>query len=366
MHFMRRMEKNMNHKKGLLSCFIILCGTCLLLCGVCLLAGFHTDGDPHGQKDKITSSEAKQTTSYSSTVIPVDKSSKDSFVYHPVDHTLSQIYHNGQTYTRSVWQPEKGWTTNVDSWKIKKHETLENFTYNTNGALYACRKKWKKATLISQTLVRLRSQGRIKEVPLTGISHPDAQGTSSRTISEIMDLQCCGTSIAITYQYGTVKIYNLAEGQALGASVINGTPRKNIFYDLHYITILQPENSNTILLRDCDIRSGEIIHSFPLGSAGQDERNFHVSNCQNDLYVLTSRGLFTGQCTDTTLTKLLSYHDLKLPEQSHVVYLQAGWCGTLYLGYQTREGEFQLRLITIPEDLGSPDAAPQNSEHPVL
>lgn len=323
-----------------------------ILCGICLFAGCRTgSGSTNTRKREKTTPKTKETISYTSVTIPMDKDSQKTLVYNPVDHVLTQIRHKGQTYIRSTWQPEKGWTSNLDSWKLKKHETLENFTYNTNGALYACRKKWKRGALTSQTLVHLRSHGKINQVRLTKLNQLSSEGTSSHKIPEIMDLQCSGTSIAITYQYGAVKIYNLAEGQALGASFITGTPGKNIFYNLHYITIQQPENKNDILLRDYDIRSGEITHSFPLGGPDQDSSVFHVSSCRDDLYVLTSRGLFGGQCSDTSLIRLLAYNDLKLPEQSHVTYLQADGDNSLFWGFQTKEGDFVLRHITLPENM---------------
>lgn len=56
-------------------------------------------------------------------------------------------------------------------------------------------------------------------------------------MDEIKDIRCNGTSIAITYQYGNVTIYNLLERLAFGGSSISGMPGENIFYDLHYLTI---------------------------------------------------------------------------------------------------------------------------------
>ena len=54
------------------------------------------------------------------------------------------VYSQKNQYIRNIWDEKSGWTTNVESWKIKKSETLEHFSYNTNGALYACKKKWSK------------------------------------------------------------------------------------------------------------------------------------------------------------------------------------------------------------------------------
>lgn len=292
-------------------------------------------------------SKKEQAISYTSVTIPIDTLKSKTLVYHPVDNVLAQITRSGHTYTLSVWHEKEGRTTGVETWKTKKTHTLDHFTYNTNGALYACRKERKKGKLVDQALVRLRSNGRIQKVPLTDLNNLSSH--SKEQLPEISDIRCCGTSIAITYQYGTVKIYNLAEGQALGASTITGTPGKNTFYNLHYLSLLTQKNSQTILLRDYDIRSGETTRSFPLGGAGQTVENFHITSYQNDLYVLTYRGLFTGQCSESILTRVLSYHDLKLPERSRIVYFQAGRDTTLYLGFLTKDEEFQLRLIQAPD-----------------
>ncbi len=91
-------------------------------------------------------------------------------------------------------------------------------------------------------------------------------------MDEIKDIRCNGTSIAITYQYGNVKIYNLLERQAFGGSSISGMPGENIFYDLHYLTIETKKTTEEIYLRDYDIRSGEVTHTFPLGSFAQKKR----------------------------------------------------------------------------------------------
>lgn len=317
---------------------------------VCLLAGCTVDtGNSQREKKKGTPKENKQTLTYTSVTIPVDTASNTTLVYDPVDNVLSQIQRTGRIYSRSSWQTEKGWSTGVEKWKIKKNYVLDNFSYNTNGVLYACQKKRKKGKLTSQYLVRLRSNGKIQKIQLTDLNRLSASPVSDKHIPEITDIQCCGTSIAITYQYGSVKIYNLAEGQALGASTITGTPEKNIFYDLHYLSIGTKKGTQDILLRDYDIRSGEVTRSFPLGGAGQNTADYYMTNYQNHLYLLTNRGLFAGQCSESTLTLLLHYSDLKLPEHSRIVYLQASRDESLYLGYKTSEGTVQLRLITTPD-----------------
>ena len=73
-------------------------------------------------------------------------------------------------------------------------------------------------------------------------------------------------------------------------------PGENTFYDLHYLTIETKKTTEEIYLRDYDIRSGEVTHTFPLGSFAQKKEDFHITNLGNTLYVLTPRGLFRGEC----------------------------------------------------------------------
>lgn len=334
--------------------------TCLILT-ICLLFGCADNtGNIQIKGKKDNTGENKQALSYTSITIPVNTDSGIQLIYDPVDNVLSQIQLEKHTYTRSSWQPEKGWTTDVEKWKTKKNCTLDNFSYNTDGVLYACQKERKKGKLISQSLVRLQSNGKIKNVTLKDINRLSTSPASNKQIPEITDIQCCGTSIALTYRYGSVKIYNLAEGQALGASNLTGTPGKNVFHDLHYLSIGTQKKNHNILLRDYDIRSGEIIRSFPLGGAGQNTADYYLTNYQNNLYLLTNRGLFDGQCTESTLTLILRHSDLKLPQKSRIKYLQASRNNTLYLGCITDSGDYLLRFITLPES-GSHSSDAQNS-----
>lgn len=300
---------------------------------------------------KSKASSGSKTTSLSYYEISPSDSSDASFIYHPTERVLSQFVHQGKHYIRNIWDENSGWTTNVESWKVKKSETLEHFSYNTNGALYACKKKWSKGKLIGQSLVCLRSNGNIKKVNLIHLNE-------KKDIQEINDIQCNGTSIAITYEYGTVKIYNLLERQAFGGNDISGTPCKNIFYDLHYLTIETKKATEEVYLRDYDIRSGEITHTFPLGSLTQKKEDFHISNLGNTLYVLTPRGLFRGECTSSSLQKLLAFRELQIPSQSNILTMFTGSADSLYLVLKNTDSSKSVRLIHLPSQ------NPSDQNHP--
>lgn len=272
--------------------------------------------------------------------------SADSLLYNPTNDTLSSVCRKEKHYELSTWNENNGWTTGVASWKTKKNETLDNFSYNTTGALFACLKTYKSNQLQKQDVVRLRGNGDIESLSLIGLKDVTLQKKSS-SLTEIKDLQCFGTSLAITYQYGAVKIYNIAEKQALGASNITGSGQHSIFYDLHYLTIMKDTSSQEILLYDYDIRSGEVVRSFPLGGNGQDSRDFHLCRYQNQLCLVSEKGIFTGPCTETVLTKQLDYKDLQLPVKHRITYCQAARDDTIYIGYETSDSAFHLRKFTI-------------------
>lgn len=321
--------------------------------------GEKADNTSREKSGSTSQTENSQAVSYSSVTVPTNEDTEESFIYQPVDNVLCKISCHKNTYRLSSWRQESEWTTEVDSWKTKKNCTLENFRYNTNGTLYACQKRRKKGKLIEQSLVRLGKKGSIHKVKLTDLNRI-SKPSSSKELPEIADLQCNGTSLAVTYRSGAVKIYNLAEGQALGATSLTGTPGQNVFYDHQYLTIVNSKKEEDILLRDYDIRSGEATHTFPLGGPEEHRNSFHLTHYQNDLYVQTSHGIFAGQCTDTSLAKVLDYEDLNLPKNCRVTYMQAGRDHSLYLGFRNETNKFCLRLLLLP-DVQTSDASQQSN-----
>ena len=327
-------KKQENHKTIFVTVF--LCCTAFLLI-------FYIESDKPITKKKQTASKttADKPTSISYCVTSLPDEEESTLIYHPTERVLSQFIRKKNQYIRNIWDEKSGWTTNVESWKIKKSETLDHFSYNTNGALYACKKKWSKSKLVKQSIVCLRNNGNIKIINLIHLNN-------KQNMDEIKDIRCNGTSIAITYQYGNVKIYNLLERQAFGGSSISGMPGENIFYDLHYLTIETKKTTEEIYLRDYDIRSGEVTHTFPLGSFAQKKEDFHITNLGNTLYVLTPRGLFRGECKSSSLQKLLAFRELQLPPQSNILTMFSGSTDSLYLVIKEADGSKSIRLIHLP------------------
>ena len=196
------------------------------LCCTAFLLIFYIESDKPITKKKQTAAKttADKPTSISYCVTSLSDEEESTLIYHPTERVLSQFIRKKNQYIRNIWDEKSGWTTNVESWKIKKSETLEHFSYNTNGALYACKKKWSKGKLAKQSIVCLRNNGNIKNINLIHLNN-------KQNTDEIKDIRCNGTSIAITYQYGNVTIYNLLERLAFGGSSISGMPGENIFYD---------------------------------------------------------------------------------------------------------------------------------------
>ena len=149
-------------------------------------------------------------------------------------------------------------------------------------------------------------------------------------MDEIKDIRCNGTSIAITYQYGNVTIYNLLERLAFGGSSISGMPGENIFYDLHYLTIETKKTTEEIYLG-------------------------------NTLYVLTPRGLFRGECKSSSLQKLLAFCELQLPPQSNILTMFSGSADSLYLVIKEADGSKSIRLIHLPSQNLSDQNHPESN-----
>ena len=326
------------------------------LCCTAFLLIFYIKSDKPITKKKQTAAKttADKPTSISYCVTSLSDEEESTLIYHPTERVLSQFIRKKNQYIRNTWDEKSGWTTNVESWKIKKSETLEHFSYNTNGALYACKKKWSKSKLVKQSIVCLRNNGNIKNINLIHLNN-------KQNMDEIKDIRCNGTSIAITYQYGNVKIYNLLERQAFGGSSISGMPGENIFFDLHYLTIETKKTTEEIYLRDYDIRSGEVTHTFPLGSFAQKKEDFHITNLGNTLYVLTPRGLFRGECKSSSLQKLLAFRELQLPPQSNILTMFSGSADSLYLVIKEADSSKSIRLIHLPSQNLSDQNHPESN-----
>ena len=284
--------------------------------------------------------------SYPVIEIDVQDHPSDTLVYDPANNLLASITKEKNVYSLSTWQRESGWTSRGTSWKVKKNEILDNFSYSATGALFACLKSYKKGRLNKQDIVRLRKNGEMQSLSLIDLENAGMQHRST-SISEITDLQYSGTALAVTYQYGAVKVYNIAERQALGAENLTGTSKHSLFYDLHFITVMKNRASQEVLLQDFDIRSGEITRSFSLGGNGQDSSDFYISSYRDELYLLSVKGIFTGSFTETVLVQRLTYSDLHLPDHHRIVYWQAARDRTLYIGYQTSDNHFHLRYMTL-------------------
>lgn len=326
------------------------------LCCTAFLLIFYIESDKPITKKKQTAAKttADKPTSISYCVTSLSDEEESTLIYHPTERVLSQFIRKKNQYIRNIWDEKSGWTTNVESWKIKESETLEQFSYNTNGALYACKKKWSKGKLAKQSIVCLRNNGNIKNINLIHLNN-------KQNTDEIKDIRCNGTSIAITYQYGNVTIYNLLERLAFGGSSISGMPGENIFYDLHYLTIETKKTTEEIYLRDYDIRSGEVTHTFPLGSFAQKKEDFHITNLGNTLYVLTPRGLFRGECESSSLQKLLAFCELQLPPQSNILTMFSGSADSLYLVIKEADGSKSIRLIHLPSQNLSDQNHPESN-----
>ena len=156
-----------------------------------------------------------------------------TILYNPQDNHLVSIKNKKGKYSLHIWHQNQGWSTAVASWKINKTDILDNFTYTLTGDLFCCLKRFKKGILQSQDIVQLKNGGTIKSLSLIGLESSSFHKKED-TLPEICDIECHKTSLAVTYQYGAVKIYNIKEKQALGANTMFGDTKRNAFYNMNY------------------------------------------------------------------------------------------------------------------------------------
>jgi hypothetical protein len=255
----------------------------------------------------------------------------EQFVYDSVNNSLAMVTCRSRKYTLyslenddSTWKKEANWT-------CSKGELLDTFTYGADGSLYCCRKKYKKGKLKKQAFIKLKKNGTSQVIHLKKLGS-----------AEIKDIQFSGTALALTFADNSVKFYNIAEKEALGSDSIRGQAGKNIFYNYHYIT-KKISSSDTAQLTDYDIRSGQADKSFPL------EGDSEVSNYRENIYLLTSEGLYLGLYTDTILSKQADLEELQIPSVKKVIYFQGTRNHVLYYAWKDKESRIFLKKSSVSE-----------------
>lgn len=292
--------------------------------------------------------EAAPTPANTAAEIDMEGHTAECFLYNSMENSLSMITKDKHNYSLFVWHGEGGWSAPVTSWKCKKKEALENFVYSTDGTLYACKKQYENKKLIGQTFVKLRKNGTQQTISLKNMNQVGSENYN------ITDIKFDGTALALTYACGTVKFYNIEEGQALGAASIRGTAGRNMLYDFHYLTETIDQDSQRPSLKDYDIRTGEVTKTFPLGEPGQTDMDIQLTNYRDKLYLLSPNGLFSGSCTNSILYKLADRDSLPLPEENRILYFQAARDDMLYLAFLDGSSRVHLYHFTLPANLNSP------------
>lgn len=260
------------------------------------------------------------------------------FLYNSVDNTLAIITRQGQVYTLYTLLKGTGWEKYA-SWKCKEHEVLDTFAYASDGALYCFRKNFQKKELKKQELVKCKKDGNFQTIQLQKLGS-----------TEVTDIRFSGTALALTYKNQRVKFYNIAEKLALGSSSIKGLTGTNLFHDYHYITQETSKDSDSPLLTDYDIRSGEVNRSFSLETPAETEDfPIHLTNYRKKLYLLTPAGLYTGTCDDSSLLRQAGWEDMQISSPDALCYFQAARDNTLYYAWKDDRQKLHLLQGTVPE-----------------
>ncbi len=254
------------------------------------------------------------------------------FAYNPLENSLSLWTHTKKTYHMYTLKRNHQWFGPVVSWKAPKNCIYDNFVYGSDGSLYACQKKFYKNTLQNQTLIKLRKNKKVSKIPL-----------SSLPKKEITDISFSGTALALTFCDNSVRFYNIAEGQALGASNIKGCSGKNMLQEHFYFTEEKNATTGEAALISYDIRTGEVQKTYPLGI----RNTVPVSNYREKLYLLLPSGIYTGNTKEASLFKQTAFSSLGLPENARITFFQAARDDTLYLGFYDSKQIFHLRIVTL-------------------
>lgn len=234
----------------------------------------------------------------------------ETFAYNPASNSLSLIERRRNTYSVFILQADNTWGSSAIRYTVGKNQILDNFTYSPYGLLYACRKHYDtKGRLTKQTFVLLTRHGSLKTIPLkkmnrttSSVSKASVKKADTENYS-IRDVRFCDTVLALTYADRSVKFYNLSEGLALGCTDITSEAGRNSFYDYQYTTAVPDKDTRKYLLKNYDIRSGELTHSLTLSTDKNNAAPYFLANYRNRLYLLSAGGLFFGDYTEDTLQK---------------------------------------------------------------
>lgn len=264
------------------------------------------------------------------TEIPMNKFANRTFAYNPSENSLSMWTCKKRTYQMYTLKKDNQWFGPIVSWKAPKNSFYDNFSYGSDGSLYACQKSFRGQTLQSQSLIRLRKNKTVCKIPLVQLPK-----------KEITHISFSGTALALTFADNSVRFYNIAEGQAFGDSHIHGSLGKNILQKYWYIT--QESKEGEMCLKSYDIRTGESQYTFPLGA----NQTVPFSNYREKLYLLLPGGIYTGSTENAVLQKQVDFSSLNLPSDTNITFFQAARDDTLYLGFYDKEQIYHLRIVTL-------------------
>lgn len=342
-------------KKYILYCITIL----IFLCGCGSGANSLPAGSDSGSVTDSGSENSHANKQPLSENISLKGHKAIAFAYNPVSNSLTLFEKNKNTYTAYSLQPGNTWAEMPEQWTVKKSQFLDNFTYGSSGLLYACRKYYdKKGHLRAQSFVQLTNKGKIKTIPLRKLNQTpkSASGTNAKKIRvknhevenySVQDIRFCGTALAITYADHTVKFYNIAEGQALGCDGITGESGRNSFYDYHYISAVPDSSTRKFLLKDYDIRSGELTHTISLFTEKNTTAPYYMANYRERLYLLSADGIFYGNNTENSLTKKIDFSLLGIDASDKIRYFEAARDDVLYIVYENKEAALSLSRLPI-------------------
>ena len=273
------------------------------------------------------------------------------FAYSSADNKLGMIVREGRNYSLHILGVGHAWEY-VTSWKCEKNQILDTFRYGSDGTLYCMCKEYEKGKdfkpsfLVRQNLVQCKKNGALKIIWLKNLG-----------IKEVCDIQFSGTAFSLTCADRSVKFYNIREKQGLGDDTLRGESGINVFCEYHYFTEKR-DSAGKCLLTDYDIRTGEKVKTFVLGSSDVKNEQIRVCNYHKNLFLLTPDGLYGGAYEDIVLPKMAGLEELGISREDEISFFQVARDDILYFVREDKQSGGQL----VKADLSELNKAEKNKD----
>lgn len=238
------------------------------------------------------------------TELSIDKYSPYEFFYDEFSQKFCMITKKKNTYVLYHLNNDNNWKKNA-AWHCQKGEKLFSFCSDPKGNMYVIRQKEKK-----QYISQCKKQGSIKN-------------TSLPCFSNLEHISISGNILSVNRK-NTASFYQLYECSGIGASKISTLENINAFADIFFYVLDYMPAGNSLCLITYDYRLGEPIQTFALNASHGKPQYLHLCSTQDNIYLLTAKGLFCCQKAGSVFHKKATLSDMKISRIEQVVFLYVG------------------------------------------